>query len=595
MNCSRASIVAALISAACLAVPSISFAQDEGSEATESSAEETEATDEASAEEEAEAEDEEAEGEGDEEDDAKESAHGSYEWKPSYGGGLEAGIFFSQLDRWNTYILEENVEPRLDLSSLWYIDIAAEASVLEGTRFSIFGGMQRPFSSNHTLSALYVGFEPAFAFRRDFWELALGIGAGLGSANLETESGGTMSAGLVVLRPFLEVRRYLGEFAAVYGRFGFHQWLVNNPTFENLDFTVPENNLDEGGPYFALGVRFGHYPEHVKEIGDTDGDGLRDDVDECPEEAEDEDGFEDDDGCPELDNDEDGIPDEQDKCPMRPEDKDGWQDDDGCPETDDDTDGDGILNPDDQCPEDPEDEDGFEDEDGCPDLDNDNDGIPDKTDKCPMEPGVKVKQGCPFELVQVTLDKIVIKDKIFFEYDKAVIKEESYGLLDQVAQTINSFDRIKKIEIQGHTDHAGSEDYNQKLSESRAQSVYDHLIEKGNVDAERLTYKGYGESKPLIPLGEDGKETDEEAAKNRRVEFVILEQETVQKTIREDKVKELKDTSPDAIKKIPTKKPEEGEESEKPEESDDSSEKPEESGDDEDSGDDEESGNDGSE
>ncbi len=471
-------------------------------------------------------------------EDVKESSHGSYEWKPSFGGGIEYGLFFTKLDRWNAYILDPAVAERIDIKTLWHLDLALEASVLEGTRFTIFGGLQRPFDNSPKVQAAYIGIEPAFAFRRDFWELALGLGAGIGRASLEVDEG-TMKAGLVTLRPFLELRRYLGTFMAVYGRFGFSQWLVNNPELDgDLEFAFADTSLDEGGPYLALGLRFGHYPEHVKEVGDKDGDGFRDDVDACPEEPEDVDGFEDDDGCPELDNDQDGINDDVDKCPLKPEDLDGFEDEDGCPESDDDSDGDGILNDVDKCPNDPEDFDGYQDKDGCPDLDNDGDGILDKDDKCPLKPGVKVKQGCPYELVEVTADKIVIKDKIFFEFDKAVIKPESFDLLDQVVGTLKAFPRIKKVEIQGHTDHAGKEDYNLKLSDDRAKSVYTYLVEKGGVDPARLTSKGYGESQPLIPLGEDGKETEEEAAKNRRVEFVIIEQDEVKQVIREDKLQE---------------------------------------------------------
>ena len=102
-------------------------------------------------------------------------------------------------------------------------------------------------------------------------------------------------------------------------------------------------------------------------IGDRDGDGIKDDVDQCPDDPEDYDDFEDSDGCPEPDNDRDGILDEDDACPNEPEDKDGFEDEDGCPEGNElDRDGDGILDDVDQCPDDPEDKDGFEDEDGCP-------------------------------------------------------------------------------------------------------------------------------------------------------------------------------------------------------------------------------------
>ncbi|HNN90796.1 MAG TPA: OmpA family protein [Pseudomonadota bacterium] len=118
---------------------------------------------------------------------------------------------------------------------------------------------------------------------------------------------------------------------------------------------------------------------------DRDGDGIPDSRDKCPDDPEDIDQWEDDDGCPELDNDGDGIPDNLDKCPNEPETKNGRDDDDGCPDGGD-RDKDGIPDELDKCPDQPEDKDGFEDQDGCPDLDNDKDRIPDKFDKCPMEP-----------------------------------------------------------------------------------------------------------------------------------------------------------------------------------------------------------------
>ena len=129
-------------------------------------------------------------------------------------------------------------------------------------------------------------------------------------------------------------------------------------------------------------------------IGDRDGDGIKDNVDQCPDEPEDIDDFEDIDGCPDPDNDKDGIPDTRDKCPNVP----GTWEHAGCP-VDEDRDGDGIPDSKDKCPDDPEDRDNFEDDDGCPELDNDKDGIPDNDDKCPNEPetknGIDDQDGCP--------------------------------------------------------------------------------------------------------------------------------------------------------------------------------------------------------
>jgi OmpA-OmpF porin, OOP family len=163
---------------------------------------------------------------------------------------------------------------------------------------------------------------------------------------------------------------------------------------------------------------------------DADQDGIEDAKDECAELAEDRDGFQDADGCPDFDNDDDGVGDESDKCPTEKEDADEFEDQDGCLDPDDDHDGitdardacpreagpdaadpkrrgcplrdrdmDGIYDPDDKCPKKAEDRDGFEDQDGCPDPDNDQDGIPDTDDACPAVAGMARASaklnGCP--------------------------------------------------------------------------------------------------------------------------------------------------------------------------------------------------------
>ncbi|MBI3179292.1 MAG: thrombospondin type 3 repeat-containing protein, partial [Deltaproteobacteria bacterium] len=130
---------------------------------------------------------------------------------------------------------------------------------------------------------------------------------------------------------------------------------------------------------------------------DNDGDGILDDADKCRDQPEDMDKFEDGDGCPELDNDKDGVPDASDKCPDKQETKNGWQDEDGCPDVAD-SDGDGLPNDMDKCPSQKEDKDGFQDFDGCPDPDNDGDGVLDAQDKCADKPetknGFQDEDGC---------------------------------------------------------------------------------------------------------------------------------------------------------------------------------------------------------
>jgi hypothetical protein len=148
-----------------------------------------------------------------------------------------------------------------------------------------------------------------------------------------------------------------------------------------------------GVPNFRILAGASYRPAGI----DSDGDGVSDSKDKCPTELEDEDGFQDDDGCPDADNDDDGFPDNADKCPNDAEDLDGVQDKDGCPDLD--NDGDGIQDGYDSCPDQPEDKDGDRDEDGCPDNDRDRDGVADDVDKCPNDPedtdGFGDEDGCP--------------------------------------------------------------------------------------------------------------------------------------------------------------------------------------------------------
>jgi OmpA-OmpF porin, OOP family len=170
----------------------------------------------------------------------------------------------------------------------------------------------------------------------------------------------------------------------------------------------------------------------IRESSDQDGDGIDDNRDQCMTAAEDVDGYQDQDGCPDPDNDGDGFADARDKCPSEPEVKNGFQDDDGCPDevadrdqdtipdADDkcpdqggttivtrkgdfygcpDRDRDGLPDKIDKCPAEAEDTDGFQDQDGCPDPDNDGDGVLDPDDQCVDQPevmnGFQDSDGCP--------------------------------------------------------------------------------------------------------------------------------------------------------------------------------------------------------
>jgi outer membrane protein OmpA-like peptidoglycan-associated protein len=283
---------------------------------------------------------------------------------------------------------------------------------------------------------------------------------------------------------------------------------------------------------------------------DTDGDGIADESDSCPNDAEDFDGFEDDDGCPELDNDKDGIPDKTDKCPLDAEDLDGYLDADGCPEND--NDGDGIKDTEDKCPNEPEDTDGVDDTDGCPENDNDGDGIQDIEDKCPDEAedfdGWLDKDGCPendndgdgledeldkcpdqaesfngFEdndgcpdAVILKKDERIILDNIYFKLDSAELEPESFETLNSLKIIFLDNPGIV-VEIEGHTSNDGSDDYNLDLSERRAKSVADYIVNVLGVSSGQISSVGYGESKPIANNG-----TSKGRAQNRRIEFRVV-------------------------------------------------------------------------
>jgi outer membrane protein OmpA-like peptidoglycan-associated protein len=232
---------------------------------------------------------------------------------------------------------------------------------------------------------------------------------------------------------------------------------------------------------------------------DTDKDGIVDRLDKCPKDA----GIEVNNGCPDVDSDKDGIVDRLDKCSNVA----GIAENDGCPDID--TDKDGVVDRLDKCPGELEDKDGFKDEDGCADLDNDGDGIPDVNDKCPNNPGTIKTEGCP---KSKELRGALVLKGVNFGSGKSTLLTSSYAALDQIAESLREWPEVR-VEIQGHTDNTGDDAMNMELSRQRAETVRQYLINKG-IDSDRLTANGYGEDKPIA----DNK-TAAGRAKNRRVEI----------------------------------------------------------------------------
>jgi len=245
-------------------------------------------------------------------------------------------------------------------------------------------------------------------FRFNEFRLALNLGFIFREerANLRSEVGPEFTYGLAAAYRFHPVAELIVEYSG-YTSFGA-RFDSEAPMGLRaaLNFHAGEFTFHVGG---SVGLAYGIGQEVFGVFGgvqfalepdpDTDNDGLTDNEDGCPGDAEDMDGWDDEDGCPELDNDGDDIPDADDPCPDEAEDLDDYEDEDGCPEPD--NDGDGINDGYDSCPMTPEDMDGDRDTDGCPDADADQDGLDDDVDQCPNEPedfdGFNDEDGCPEE------------------------------------------------------------------------------------------------------------------------------------------------------------------------------------------------------
>lgn len=320
--------------------------------------------------------------------------------------------------------------------------------------------------------------------------------------------------------------------------------IVGTPTFRAMGMIgwtpLPPAKIADGG-------------EEADEDRDSDDDGIPDSIDACPDVPGEPSADPTKDGCPPSDRDGDGVLDADDACPNTP----GLPSDDltknGCPV---DSDGDGFHDGIDACP----DEVGGPSEDprrvGCP-GDLDGDGIPDAEDRCPKVAGppsdVPARHGCPADpdgdgvlweadacpsdrgdpdpdpkkngcpkFVRVDEGEILISKRIEFStYGDSIdesVTPDSEQVLREVADAIKSRPEIVRVEVQGHTDDSGDEEYNVDLSQRRAEAVRKWLVDKGGVPADKLVAKGYGFSRPIA---DNRVRTGRQ--RNRRVQFVIIE------------------------------------------------------------------------
>jgi outer membrane protein OmpA-like peptidoglycan-associated protein len=296
---------------------------------------------------------------------------------------------------------------------------------------------------------------------------------------------------------------------------GFNFWLSERVglTLESRYKHTFESNITQHFQHtFGLAFKFGG--------NDSDGDGVYDKYDACPEVF----GLAEFDGCPDSDN--DGIIDSEDDCPNTaglaalkgcpdsdgdgiadkddacPNDK-GTEANKGCP----DSDGDGVVNKDDDCPEVA----GPVANKGCPWPDTDNDGVLDKDDNCINEAGPASNNGCP-KIAENEVAKLEELFKaVYFESGLDTFTAETPTTLDQVAKIMVNYS-TDKFTISGHADSTGSNASNLDLSERRANAVKNYLVSKG-VSSSNLSAKGFGEEMPIATNN-----TKAGRAQNRRVE-----------------------------------------------------------------------------
>lgn len=300
------------------------------------------------------------------------------------------------------------------------------------------------------------------------------------------------------------------------GGVGFNTWFNENLGL-NFQTGTKKGFADEVRSHYqtslGLVIRFGGK--------DTDGDGVYDKDDACPEVAglkefngcpdADGDGIKDsDDACPNVaglaamngcpDSDGDGVADKDDMCPNEK----GTKANKGCP----DSDGDGVINKNDKCPTVA----GPMANGGCPWPDTDGDGVLDKDDKCVSEAGPASNNGCPKEVISSEAESSLKEyaKAILFNLGKTSFKPGVTSKLDEMVKVMNDNPKATFV-IEGHTDSSGSAPLNLKISEKRAIAVRDYLVKKG-VDTTRLEAIGYGEGEPVAT-----NKTRAGRAQNRRV------------------------------------------------------------------------------
>jgi OOP family OmpA-OmpF porin len=332
---------------------------------------------------------------------------------------------------------------------------------------------------------------------------------GFGGGYTWMEQPGTDLEGLATLNGTIGVSYWFNDFVGITAQSrlknSFDEEILVDHFQHSVGFTIKFGGSDSDGD--GVYDKYDVCPEvaglaEFNGCPDSDLDGIEDSKDTCPELA----GLAEYNGCPDTDG--DGVSDNNDTCPNEA----GLKSLAGCP----DADADGLANAQDACPN----EAGPVANSGCPWKDGDSDGVLDKDDNCPTEAGTVANNGCPEVIFPSEEDQdqlINYSRTINFALGKSSFKSDAYPTLKAISAILNAYPKANFV-IEGHTDSTGTNNnFNQLLSERRAQKVVDYLVENG-VAAERLASAGFGESKPI-----ESNMTAAGRSANRRVEVKLAE------------------------------------------------------------------------
>ncbi len=518
---------------------------------------------------------------------SQEKGYPTSESTPSYGYGGQIGLFFDSLNGFKigASYKSQQFMSEYEFSSK-YLDGSEAPDALFTMNFPAIYSVGLGYSKGNFDLALdyrYVDYENTDGFSESGWETMMhptlrqeiptGAVNGFGWQNMSIVSAGIQYKGIkkVPLRvgytyntnPITDELAFFSVPATAIitnaFQFGFsvlfsenfsldavyHYGMSSGKTKGNLLNPTPAIDFDGNGfpdgPWDAANNPLGKIPgsevaydmnTQMFMLGlnfkfggkDTDGDGIKDKVDACPEVAglekfngcpdSDGDGIQDSkDACPNTagiaslngcpDSDGDGISDQEDYCPEVP----GPEQFNGCP----DTDGDGVIDKMDDCPN----EAGLVENKGCPLVDTDGDGVADEDDLCPNIAGIAANKGCPEVTPEIQKNITDLARAIYFKTNKFTFTDETQVRLIKIAEILKSYPNTQ-FRIEGHTDSTGSAEYNKKLSQERADAVRNALIEKG-IPADQLTAVGFGEEQPI---GDNNTSKGRQA--NRRVDIIAV-------------------------------------------------------------------------